>query len=42
MNECETPVPAHNPAPRKSERAVWFVAIAMVLGLVALIALNMK
>jgi hypothetical protein len=42
MNEGETPVPAHDPAPRKSDRKALFVAIAMVLGLVVLVALNMK
>jgi hypothetical protein len=42
MNEGETPVPAHDPAPKKSDRTMLFVALAMALGLVALIALNMK
>jgi hypothetical protein len=42
MNEGEMPVPAHDPTPRRSDRTVWFIAIAMVLGLFALIALNMK
>lgn len=42
MNEGETPVPAHDPTPKKSDRTLLFVSIAMALGLVALIALNMK
>lgn len=42
MNEGEAPVPAHDPAPRKNDRTSWFIVIALVLGLVALIAFNMK
>jgi hypothetical protein len=42
MNEGETPVPAHDPSPRKIDRTLLFVVIATVLGLFALIALNME
>ncbi len=42
MNESETPVTPNNPPPKKSERTVWFVMIALALGLIALIAMNMN
>ena len=42
MNENETPVAANDPPSKKSDRTVWFVMIALALGLFALIALNMK
>jgi hypothetical protein len=42
MDEAETPVAAHDPPPKKSDRTLLFVLLTMALGLVALIALNMK
>lgn len=42
MNESDTPASAQTPQPKKSDRKVVLIAIAMGLGLLALIALNMN
>jgi uncharacterized protein involved in exopolysaccharide biosynthesis len=42
MNENETSTPELSSEPKKNNRGAVIVAVAMALGLFALIALNMK